>query len=147
MLVIFLDFDGVLNIINGNNSTYMKQELHFEKDLIDNLNLLMESVPKLKIVISSSWRLDLEDALNQIALCGFKYNDRIIGSTPVFNESSIKTRLAEIRTWLKVNESYSKTKIEYLIIDDELEGFNVINIDSKKGFNTEKLNAVLEFFN
>lgn len=147
MLVIFLDFDGVLNIINGNESTYMKQELHFEKELIDNLNFLMESIPELKIVISSSWRLDLEDALNHIALCGFKYNNRIIGSTPIFNESSFKTRLAEIKTWLKVNASYSKTNIEYLIIDDELQGYNVINIDPKKGFIKDKLNEVLDFFN
>lgn len=146
MLVIFLDFDGVFNIIDGNNSTYLKQELHFEKDLINNLNLLMESISDLKIVISSSWRLDFEDALNNIALCGFKYNDRIIGSTPVFNESSIKTRLAEIRTWLKVNESFSKTKIEYLIIDDELEGFNVININPKIGFDKNQLNKVIEYF-
>lgn len=146
MLVIFLDFDGVLNIIDGNNSTYMKQELHFEKELINNLNILMDLIPDLKIVISSSWRLDFEDALNNLSLCGFNFKHKIIGHTPIFNDSSIKTRLGEIRAWLKYN-SYNNKRIDYLIIDDELTGFNVLTIDKKIGFNKDMLNRVIDFFN
>lgn len=146
MKVIFLDFDGVINTINGNQSTYATQMDHFNKDLINNLNNLMDIIKDLKIVISSSWRTDMPDALDQLKINGFVYSDRIIGSTPVFDNSSIKTRLPEIKQWIETNESYSKIKIKYLIIDDELSGLNVLKIDPKFGFNKEALNKALNIF-
>ncbi len=143
MKVIFLDFDGVINIINGNKSTYATQMDHFNKDLINNLNYLMSFHKDLKIVISSSWRTDMPDALDQLKLNGFLYNERIIGSTPIFDHSSIKTRLGEIKQWIETNEKYSKIEIKYLIIDDELSGFNVLKTDPKVGFNKEALDKAL----
>jgi len=51
MKVVFLDFDGVLNTENSYSSTG-----DFSKAACENLHKFLNSMPGLKIVVSSSWR-------------------------------------------------------------------------------------------
>jgi len=143
MKLLFLDFDGVLNIIKGENPTYLK-EFHFEPKLVDNLNKLLDSIPDLKIVVSSSWREDLEDAIEQLKLSGFKYEDRIIGVT-----SDLGHRGKEISNSLDHLE-YSK----YLVIDDNINEIKelipydrILRIDPSHGFDSLYLDFALNYFN
>ena len=110
MKVIFLDIDGVLNMYGDSCRTFMKPYgQHIEPHLVARLNYVLENVNDLKIVISSSWRLNMKDLEKQMTEQGFKYWDYVVGKTP-----SGEARGLEILAWL------SDKEIEkYLVIDDE----------------------------
>ena len=77
MTVLFLDFDGVLHPNNNSKANLFIHRNHFEE--------VMRSVPKIDIVISSSWRLHYEfDYLKQ--LFSPDIAARITGVTPRFAE-------------------------------------------------------------
>lgn len=81
MKVLFLDIDGVLNTIDGGKSSYLRHGNHMEDYLIKSFNELLENNLDLNIVISSSWRDDMEDLKFQLEKNGFKFWDRVIGRT------------------------------------------------------------------
>lgn len=110
MKVIFLDIDGVLNMYGASCSTFMKPYgQHIEPHLVTRLNYVLENVNDLKIVISSSWRLNMKDLEKQIKEQGFKYWERVVGRTP-----TREARGLEILDWLS-----DKDIEKYLVIDDE----------------------------
>jgi hypothetical protein len=134
-MVFFLDLDGVLNIIDGDNSTYLKQEEHFERNLVNKLNKVLSSFD-INIVISSSWRDNMSDLLSELKRSGFKHEDKVIGHTPFLSHRG-----------LEIHEYIYKNDIDkYLIIDDNifeiLEFFdmeNILKVDCKKGLDINEL--------
>lgn len=108
MKVIFLDIDGVLN----KNNTYMKSGLFMEPELVKRFNELLEELSDVKIVISSSWRDDMDDLQSQLQLNGFKYWNRVIGKTHKEN----LYRGEQILAYLK----YHKNIENYLVVDDSM---------------------------
>ena len=118
MKVIFLDIDGVLNVIPKGFDEYGGI---FHENFVDNLKNIIEQTGA-KLVISSSWRCMGVDWLKD--MWGFrKYPGEIIDITPnehdVFrygiNKHENKViRGEEIKLWLMVNEVDN-----YVIIDDD----------------------------
>lgn len=132
--ILFLDFDGVLNsdayfgklTKEEANEIGMKiREATVSDEIVascldtEKLKLLaelLEEVPDLKIVVSSSWRkrFPLQYIKKILKLKEFPYNNRILGGTP-FKFTSYKCH--EIPMW--IDRFDSKNKNKYLVLDDE----------------------------
>lgn len=114
MKIIFLDVDGVLNIMSDSYRTFMKPRgQHIEPHLVQRLNYLIEKT-EAKVVISSSWRHDMEDLEKQLTEQGFKYWEDVIGKTGHDPEG---WRGNEIKEWLR---NYDEHKIEaFCVLEDE----------------------------
>lgn len=105
MKVIFLDIDGVLNVISQGHDKY---GAIFHKHFEDNLRHIINETSA-NIVISSTWRAS---GLNEMQAM-WKHRDlpgAVIGITPYRNE----IRGCEIRQYINEN-NISK----YVIIDDD----------------------------
>lgn len=142
MEAIFLDFEGVLNITEGTNLTRLK-EFYFEPKLVKNLNYLLKQNPDLKIIVTSSWRKNLEYAIDQLNKVGFSFRERIIGST-----EDLGHRGKEI---LKALKSFNIKK--YLVIDDSIDEIKekisykqILRVNPSYGFDLLYLIFVLKYF-
>ena len=150
MKVIFLDIDGVLNMYGASYRTFMKPwGQHIEPHLINRLNYILEKVEDLKIVISSSWRSNMEDLEKQMKEQGFKHWERVIGKTP-----DIHFRGDEIHAWINNFNFEGK----YLVIDDETTDIcgdycnvipkkNVLKTDGNEGLLNKDAIFIVDFFN
>jgi hypothetical protein len=119
--VLFLDFDGVLN-----NMSYLTQqhELGYrttEAEGLDParirfLDEIVEAVPGLEIVISSSWRIgrSVDDLQNILALRGFMGWDRIVDKT---GHDPNGKRGMEIDEWIRRQQERPK---RIVILDDDI---------------------------
>lgn len=105
MVIVFLDFDGVLNTRSS-----VHDGVHLESDKVVILNKICKII-KAKIVISSSWRIiyTLDEIRLLLERTGLKGTD-VIGVTPVSEDDF---RGDEIKTWLENNPVD-----RYVIIDD-----------------------------
>jgi hypothetical protein len=143
--IIFLDIDGVLRthksdlewsnrlntpILKGNNRLFCKTA-------VDNLNEVI-FLTKAKIVITSTWRLNLSiDELNTI------FKDRgIIGEIIDKTKIDFNGRGFEIKEWLD-NNRYKN----YVVLDDQVKDIinivdNIIKVDSQNGF--EEVDLILD---
>ena len=119
MKIIFLDFDGVLNVIPQERDKYGSI---FHIEFIDNLKYIIDKTDA-KIVISSSWRSDGMDVFQNMWKHR-NYPGEIIGITPFsyFNEdlepdTNIEiVRGHEIKWWLdNTNDNIEN----YVILDDD----------------------------
>lgn len=111
MKVLFLDFDGVLNLYpnpSRNGDLY--------KPACINLELLMKKVPKLKIVVSSSWRTMGLDAIKDILKSNGIDHRRVIDVTG-HEQSTDESdhRGYQVECWLKRHPSVT----DYAIVDDQ----------------------------
>jgi len=112
--IIFLDIDGVLNVISQG---YDRFGSVFHEHLVDNLRLIIDHTGA-DIVISSTWRVDGLDKMREM----WKYRNlpgNIIGITPVSRwmedgEIDGHDRGYEIQYW--IDKFSVKT---YVIIDDD----------------------------
>ena len=115
---LFLDIDGVLNNTNYHESeSDLSYPLSaFCKDNIKSFNKLMDEISDIKVVISSSWRVDsnLQNIFDKVGL-----NVKIFDITPSLSDD----RSVEIKEYLK-----DKTNYSYCIIDD----INYFNNDEQK---------------
>ena len=143
--VIFLDLDGVLNIIDGKNPTYKLYIYHFEPFLVKRFNELLETIPNLQIVISSSWREDMDDLKSILISSGFKFIDRIIDSTPLNNDKRGK----QIKDFIQIHNIN-----KFLIIDDNIEEIKIffnesyyIKVNSLTGLSANDIKKIKMFFN
>lgn len=123
MKIIFLDIDGVLNMYGASSRTFMKPYgQHIEPHLVNRLNYICENVKGLKIVISSSWRNDMQDLKKQLEEQGFKYWNKVVGKTPqAYNDGTglrREFRGEQIKYWLLDKNLWLNAK--YLVIDDEI---------------------------
>lgn len=132
--VLFLDVDGVLNtsrcfryyaaktepkdgsllFVDNLFKSVERFTAPLEKVLLANLKLIVDVVPNLSIVISSTWREDV--SLRRFLVAALKKSridvDRIIiGDTPILSD---KCRGCEVRQWLDMHPEYSN----YVIVDD-----------------------------
>jgi len=169
MKVLFLDIDGVLNshqsmtfwhrrrdqdkwenelfvAWKGSLKGYLAQE--FCPIATSNLEMIMEEVPDLKIVISSTWRKgETVDTLKDL----FKWSEvipqAIIDKTPVQRGD---VRGLEIQSWLtehkqhgKVNEQIS----DFVIVDDDGDMAHLmkhlVQTDGKVGLDFNKAKEII----
>ncbi len=153
---VFLDIDGVLNDStywyqcrdrNGHSKYMNMQNYPFNPTSLTNLFLLSKTLLKhrsiMRIVLSSTWRLDKEStAIVNSRLA--EYGLTIYDKTPQLNTLPINKlfslRSCEIKKWLEDNKNPTK----FLILDDAdvtdtFEDKNIIHTDERFGFNIEKL--------
>lgn len=147
-MILFLDFDGVLNIPSHyGKSMFVPEYLaRLEKIAIDH---------DLKIVISSSWREnfsleEIRDFFSDNSLC-----ERIIGCTPVVRQNSWPPYIREIRQ-LEIQKWMTDNNYDglWIAIDDDKRIFedgciNLVETEFRYGFNEEAgielVNKILEF--
>ena len=119
MKIIFLDIDGVLNVIPQGRDKY---GMIFHPEFIENLRYIIEQTDA-KLVISSSWRIDGIDTFN--SMWEYRnYPGEIIGITPFsyFNEDLESDpdieicRGHEIKYWL---DNTNNNIESYVILDDD----------------------------
>lgn len=114
--VIFLDYDGVLNDVEYLTRFHKKPGVHSGKDSLDPKRLsLLKSLCNMtlaKVVLTSSWRSDLETRKWLKSRWGIP----IIGAIPRHNDN----RSHEIHQWL-VDSNFDG---DYIIIDDEASEYN-----------------------
>jgi hypothetical protein len=149
--LIFLDVDGVLNIQSKSyiTSTFKKDGSmkYLEYHLVQRLNYIMEKTNS-KLVISSSWKSDMDSLLSELKTEGFKYAHRIIGITPYREHRGI-----EIEDYLSL---YPKQT--YIVLDDEIEDIcgekcnvvpkeNVLEIDMNQGLSENNVQYIIETLN
>jgi len=151
MKVIFLDIDGVLNIMSGSyyshNLEYDGHKIEFH--LLKRLEFLIERTDAM-VVISSSWgNEDFVDYINNYH--NFKYLDNIIDRTP----RNKHTRGEQIADWLREHSDVTnyvilEDEISDVVNNDELKHNRVIEVDMYEGLShinvmdaIKKLNGIL----
>lgn len=122
MRVIFLDFDGVMNSIGSmiyNNRlnllglTTTPTHESFDPVASSNLQYILEELPDVQVVVSSTWRKYKNlAALQKIFEINNILADRMIGTTPVTEEGY---RGKEIESYLKDHPEITN----FVIIDDD----------------------------
>jgi len=164
MNIIFLDIDGVLNMYGSSSRTFMKPYgQHIEPHLVGRLNYICEMVQHLKIVISSSWKADMEDLKLQLEQQGFKYWNLVIDKTPEcyreHKDYSKPSKLInefrgeQIMQWINDNSF----KDRYLVLDDEtvdicgdycsvIPKYNVLQTDGEEGLLHKEAIAIIKYF-
>lgn len=146
--ILFLDIDGVLN----NEIMYHKDSIRtsrpFPLDQFDPecVYLLNDIVNKTgcKIVLSSSWRIEGKEAVNNI----FKQVGlpEIYDITPITLNRIEMTRGEEIKEWLKFRES-----VNYVIVDDDNDMLKeqepyFVQTDYFYGLTREKADEIINLF-
>lgn len=139
MQVIFLDVDGVLNI---HSQSYYSLSLRadgsslwMERHLVHRLNYLIKTTGA-DVVISSSWRGDMEDLKAQLEKEEFKYWDKVIGATGYKD----KYRGDQIQSYLNNHPEITR----FVVLEDEPEDVcgakcstiaeeNVVFVDMENG--------------
>lgn len=167
MNIIFLDIDGVLNMQGSSSRTFMKPSgQHIEPHIVQRLNYICKEVSDLNIVISSSWRSDMNDLKLQLEEQGFKYWNLVIDKTcqpklissnqPPYNLETdyvCMHRGQQIAEWLHRN----RFKDKFLVIDDEIQDICgttcssidrecVYEVDSNEGLLHRDAIAIVNYF-
>ena len=112
--IIFLDVDGILNI---HSESYYTRTLDkndesrtIEEHLVKRLMWILEQTGAV-IVVSSSWRLNMDELQRDMEDAGFTMWNLVIGKTP-----RIRWRGDEIEDWISHH-----TDIEnYVVLEDEI---------------------------
>ena len=167
---LFLDIDGVLNTIRFSNYLIDHDEDEvdedgalFDPEAVNNLACIIEQVPDLKIIISSTWRLKGWEWMNRLwvkrQLPGAIYSftpvlevvcfvDKINrkDSTSVYPYG---TRALEVNEWLRLYAGQNSLSYKYVILDDfndflVLQQEHVIITDPNLGITIENVVKTLE---
>ena len=167
---LFLDIDGVLNTIRFSNYLIDHDEDEvdedgalFDPEAVNNLACIIEQVPDLKIIISSTWRLKGWEWMNRLwvkrQLPGAIYSftpvlevvcfvDKINrkDSTSVYPYG---TRALEVNEWLRLYAGQNSLSYKYVILDDfndflVLQQEHVIITDPNLGITKEDVVKTLE---
>jgi len=111
--IIFLDIDGVLNLISQG---YDKYGSIFHSHFVDNLNKIVEETGA-SIVISSSWRSDgLQKFIDMWKHRNYKGD--VIDVTRYYDGDHEHKRGLEIHDWIMNNDLGIKVS-NYVILDDD----------------------------
>lgn len=144
--VLYLDIDGVLNGHERLPSDYCGSR----KDCIENMNLILDQVPDLKLILSTSWRyliitgqMNLQGFESMMLTHGLKCRNRIIDYTRPDNDEY------EPRGAIILEHAIRYEPGKWLVLDDlELDlGPNQIVTDGNKGLTKEQALEVIRFFN
>jgi hypothetical protein len=167
---LFLDIDGVLNTIRFSNYLIDHDEDEvdedgalFDPEAVNNLACIIEKVPDLKIIISSTWRLKGWEWMNRLwvkrQLPGAIYSftpvlevvcfvDKIKrkDSTSVYPYG---TRALEVNEWLRLYAGQNSLTYKYVILDDVndflvMQQEHVIITDPNFGITKENVLKALE---
>ena len=115
MKIIFLDFDGVLQLNRSRSKPYQPGSPTFDWQAVFNLNSLIE-LTESKIVVSSSWRLDSDLPLQR--LLDFEgVKGEVVGQTPYLG-LGYHGRGAEIYAFLREDNFPIE---QFVILDDDIE--------------------------
>lgn len=143
-MLIFLDFDGVLNPTENGESDFCRLPL---------LHKILRACPDTQVVFSTSWReLYSQDDLVQFVTQngGEDLRHRFIGATPSFlrekNVSYLWHRNTEILTWLEGNGCLYQA---WLAVDDTARWFPKNSpccyfTDSKTGLTEADVAAIIQ---
>jgi hypothetical protein len=135
-VTLFLDIDGVLH----------RRAPGAEKfTALPQLQQSMRRLPRLEVVISSSWRevFDFEDL---VELFDEDLRDRIVGSTPVLNQDTEFVRQRECEQWMRTHRPPDH---EWLALEDEQALFepgcpHLLLVSGSKGLQLEDLTRLDE---
>lgn len=110
-VIVFLDFDGVLNSINTILNSDCEKQIPFDEESIKSLKKIIEAYPEVRFVISSSWRkvYSLEQIKEQMKQQGIEPS-LILGVTSP-NLSKDKS----IEEWI-----LNKRPNRFIILDDDV---------------------------
>lgn len=137
MKILFLDFDGVLNTrmyqthcLSVGEPPYDAHGALFDPVAVGNLKKIIDSVPGLRIVVASSWKVEGLGSLRRM-WADRKLPGSIFDKTPdllssdflsadlsdpdVMNQLEGRSKAAEIRAWLEV---HAAKDCRYAIQDD-----------------------------
>lgn len=117
---LFLDMDGVFNVCAGNETTFKMKGVHFDEKIVKIFNDFLDNRDDIKLVISSSWRDDLDDLKVQLEKAGFKFWYLVNGRTPMIPRLRSKDRGELIWEFIK-----ARGIVSYYIIDDYID--NIVN--------------------
>ena len=136
---LFLDIDGVLNTIRYSNYLIDNDEDEadedgalFDPEAVNNLASIVENIPDLRIIISSTWRLKGWEWMNRLwvkrQLPGAIYSFTPVLEVVCFvdkinrkDTSSVYpygTRALEVNEWLRLYEGQNSLSHKYVILDD-----------------------------
>lgn len=155
MKILFLDIDGVMNshqaihmYYKESNAAKHGRSMPFCPISCSNLREILERIPDLKIVVSSTWRLGrtLEQLREDLAPMGID-SSRIIDKTP--SNRMTRHRGQEIRSWI---EDEAPAPVErFVIVDDDSDMGalmeNLVQTDTRMGLMWDKMVEILKHFN
>lgn len=138
MSILFVDFDGVLHPLNSGKTFTCAHALW----------QILECVPDLRVVVSSSWRehQSMERMTTLMTQGGGEYlASRIVGKTPSGNDTE---RGKECEQWLRDN---AMEAVKWAIIDDDpllFKGYRgrVLSTDSQMGLTAHGAQCVIDYF-
>ena len=131
MKILFLDIDGVLN--NKSMDWSKEGPWTISDEAVELLNKLLDDIPDLNIVISSSWRIVVgqKATVDHLVKHGFRHAIRVIGSTP--ERESIWERGDECLDWINFRPIEMETIHNFVILDDEKDFFiAMVNPEHRK---------------
>ena len=167
---LFLDIDGVLNTIRYSNYLIDNDEDEvdedgalFDPEAVNNLACIIEKVPDVKIIISSTWRLKGWEWMLRLWKKR-KLPGAIYSFTPVLevvcfadeinrkDSTSVYpygTRALEVNEWLRLYASQNSLTYKYVILDDVndflvMQQGNAIITDPDFGITKENVVKALE---
>ena len=123
--IIFLDIDGVLNLFSNSYMTASHRDNLCEPHLVKRFNYLCRKIEDIEIIISSSWRRDMESCREVLEGAGFLYWEKVAGRVSVSAFADSQKRGEQIHSWLKLNVSETfmpRVDAKIYIIDDEPDG-------------------------
>ncbi|MES2155389.1 MAG: HAD domain-containing protein [bacterium] len=158
--ILFLDFDGVLN----NTAWFEARHAEWvhdgklpkldtpynERDDLDPENLaslkdLLERVPGLQVVVSSSWRKGRSVPQLRELLSKSVWTSRVIGVTPSLES---RLRFEEIRAWIE-NAPFKVNR--FLALDDDTHdmhqlGDDFLHVDRRRGLTSAHVEKAVRHF-
>ncbi len=152
MRILLVDFDGVLNSVGSfiyNNRMRLlglsdiPTHESFDPIACSNLQYILEELPDVQVVVSSTWRKTKTlAALQEVFKTNHILPERMIGTTPIVD----RYRGKEIEAYL--NEHPEVT--EFVIIDDDsdMEPYldRLVKTDSRNGLTFSDAEKVIEMF-
>lgn len=128
MKILFLDIDGVINSEDYAVYRYAAKmpdpDEFIDERAVAFLNYIIEETGA-KVVLSSSWRGNVEETLDRLKVAGFKYD--FFDKTPYLGS---RHRGSEIQKWIDEYEKTNEPLESYVIIDDD----NDMLDDQEKNF-------------
>lgn len=114
--ILFLDFDGVLHPLFPRTDRSHEENQHFE-GCSRLANVLDRVAPRMKIVISSTWRAGY--TIEQLRTFLGPLGGRVIGMTPILNLREDGARELEAQMWMdEYTRNHSRPMLRWFAMDD-----------------------------
>lgn len=140
--ILFLDFDGVLHPLFPRTDRTHEENQHFE-GCSRLANVLDRVAPRIKIVVSSTWRY--KRSINEVRALLGPLGGRVIGMTPILNLREDGVRELEAQRWLdEYTRNHARPIIRWCALDDVPSLWTSRNklLVTNDGFRTAEANAL-----